>query len=220
MKYGTESEDILVKFDLKYLNGFEMDKKWVDKWRKLPYISPYENAKNIPSKSDEDDKWAVIILHKILSLCVGKKTKKDNLLFIVECLGLRSRFKRALMLHPGIFYVSRKVDTHTVVLKEHYKRGMLIHKNLLMELRFKYVFLMNKVMEDKKSKDMQYKGSHDLKEGDAPETDADMEEEEDDDEDSDMYNDYHDEEMYNEARDVKHSQRLNLRTIFDDRKPS
>ncbi|PHU19793.1 hypothetical protein BC332_10944 [Capsicum chinense] len=164
MKCGTESEDILVKFDLKYLNGFEMDKKWVDE-----------------------------------CLCVGKKTKKDNLLFIAECLGLRSRFKRALMLHPGVFYVSRKVDTYTVVLKEGYKRGMLIHKNLLMELIFKYVFLMNKVMEDKKLKDMQYKGSHDLKEGDAPETDVDIEEEEDDDEDSDVHNDYHDEEMDNEA---------------------
>ncbi|PHT50440.1 hypothetical protein CQW23_10187 [Capsicum baccatum] len=170
MKCGTKSQDILVKFDLKYLNGFEMDKKWVDEWQKLPYISPYENVKNIPSKSDEDDKWAVIILHEILSLCVGKKTKKDNLLFIAECLGLRSRFKRELMLHPGIFYVSR---------------------------------------------------SHDLKKGDAPETDADMEEEEkDDDEDSDVYSDYHDEEMDNEDRDVKHSQRLNLRKIFDDRKPS
>ncbi|KAM3360346.1 protein WHAT'S THIS FACTOR 9, mitochondrial [Capsicum galapagoense] len=222
MKCGTESEDIVFKFDLKYSNGFEMDnkyKKWVDEWQKLPYISPYENAKYLPSKSDEADKWAVIILHEILSLCVGKKAEKDNLLLIGECLGLRSRFKRALMLHPGIFYVSSKVPgTHTVVLKEGYKRGMLIQKNSLMELRLKYVFLMNKVMEDKRSKDMQHKGSHDVKEGYATETDADMEE--DDDGDSDVHNDYHDDEMDNDARDVKHSQRLNLRTRVDDGKPS
>ncbi|XP_055835969.1 protein WHAT'S THIS FACTOR 1 homolog, chloroplastic-like [Solanum dulcamara] len=218
-----ESEDLLVKFDLKYSNGFEMDKKykkWVDEWKKLPYISPYENVKNLPAKNDEADKWAVIILHEILSLCVGKKAEKDNLLLIGEYLGLRSRFKRALLLHPGIFYVSSKIDTHTVVLKEGYKRGMLIQKNSLMELRYKYVYLMNKVMEDKKSKDMQQKGSHDLKEGDAKETDVDMEdeEEEDDDEDSDdVHNDYHDDETDNETRDVKPSQRLNLRTRIDDR---
>uniref|UniRef100_M1BY55 PORR domain-containing protein n=3 Tax=Solanum tuberosum TaxID=4113 RepID=M1BY55_SOLTU len=218
-----ESEDLLVKFDLKYSNGFEMDKKykkWVDEWKKLPYISPYVNVKNLPEKSDEADKWAVIILHEILSLCVGKKAEKDNLLLIGEYLGLRSRFKRALLLHPGIFYVSSKIDTHTVVLKEGYKRGMLIQKNSLIELRSKYVYLMNKVTEDKKSKEVQKKGSHDLKEGDAKETDVDNEddEEEDYDEDSDdVHNDYHDDETDNEARDVKHSQRVNSRTRVDDR---
>ncbi|KAK4718375.1 hypothetical protein R3W88_016713 [Solanum pinnatisectum] len=216
-----ESEDLLVKFDLKYSNGFEMDKKymkWVDEWKKLPYISPYVNVKNLPEKSDEADKWAVIILHEILSLCVGKKAEKDNLLLIGEYLGLRSRFKRALLLHPGIFYVSSKIDTHTVVLKEGYKRG-LIQKNSLIELRSKYVYLMNKVTEDKKSKEVQQKGSHDLKEGDAKETDVDNEDEEEDyDEDSDdVHNDYHDDETDNEARDVKHSQRVNSRTRVDDR---
>ncbi|MCD7461752.1 hypothetical protein HAX54_047027 [Datura stramonium] len=222
-----ENEDLLVKFALKYSNGFEMDKKykkWVDEWQKLPYISPYENAKHLTATSDEADKWAVIILHEILSLCVGKKAEKDNLLLIGECLGLRSRFKRALMLHPGIFYVSSKVGTHTVVLKEGYKRGMLIQKNSLMEMRYKYVYLMNKVTEDKKSKDMQQKGSHDPKEGDAKETDVDMEDEEEEEEDDDenddeVHNDYHDDETDNEARDVRPSQRLNLRTRVD-RNPS
>ncbi|XP_060198197.1 protein ROOT PRIMORDIUM DEFECTIVE 1 [Lycium barbarum] len=230
MKCEENNEDLLVKFALKYSNGFEVDKKykkWVDEWQKLPYISPYENVKNLPAKSDEADKWAVIILHEILSLCVGKKAEKDSLLLIGECLGLRSRFKKALMLHPGIFYVSSKNGIHTVVLKEGYKRGMLIQRNPLMELRYKYVHLMNKVMEDKKSKDMQQKSSKDVKEGDAKETDDDMEEEEaeedddEDDEDSDdVHNDYNDDEAENEARDVKHSQRLNLRTSVDDRKPS
>ncbi|KAJ8541657.1 hypothetical protein K7X08_002473 [Anisodus acutangulus] len=220
-----KNEDLLVNFALKYSNGFEVDKKykkWVDEWQKLPYISPYENAKHLPVKSDEADKWAVISLHEILSLCVGKTAEKDNLLLIGEYLGLRSWFKRALLLHPGIFYVSSKNGTHTVVLKEGYKRGMLIKKNSLMELRYKYVYLMNKATEDKNSKDTQQKSSHDLNEGDAKETDDDMEEEEeDDDEDSDdVHNDYNDDESDNEARDVKHSQRLNLRTGVDDRKPN
>ncbi|CAN4081399.1 unnamed protein product [Withania somnifera] len=225
MKCESEIEDLLIKFDLKYSNGFEIDKKykkWVDEWQKLPYISPYENAKILPAKSDEADKWAVIILHEILSLCVGKKAEKDNLLLVGACLGLRSRFKRALMLHPGIFYVSSKVGTHTVVLKEGYKRGMLIQKNSLMELRYKYVYLMNKVTEDKKSNDMQQKGNHDLKEGDANEIDVDIEdEEEDEDEDSDdVHDDYDDDETDIEAKDAKPSQRLNLRTRGDDRMPS
>ncbi|OIT32341.1 PREDICTED: protein ROOT PRIMORDIUM DEFECTIVE 1 [Nicotiana attenuata] len=230
MKSENDQDLLVNKFALKYSNGFEVDKKykkWIDEWQKLPYISPYENAMHLPAKSDEADKWAVAILHEILNLCVGKKAERDNLLLIGECLGLRSRFKRALMLHPGIFYVSSKIGTHTVVLKEGYKRGMLIQRSPLMEMRYKFVHLMNKVTEDKKQKDTQQKGSHDQNEGDEKEPHDDMEEEEEeeeddeDDEDSDdVYNDYNDDEMDNEARDVKRNRRLNLRTRVDDQKLS
>ncbi|XP_071925601.1 protein WHAT'S THIS FACTOR 9, mitochondrial-like [Coffea arabica] len=155
-----------IEFTFKYSNGFEMDKKykkWVDEWRKLPYISPYENALHLAPKSDDSDKWAVAVLHEILNLFLGSKGERESVLSLGEWLGLRSRFKRALLQHPGIFYVSSKIGTHTVVLKEAYKRGMLIKKVPLMDMRYKYVQLMNLVKEDKRSKSVEQKKSRDLK---------------------------------------------------------
>lgn len=138
-------------FPLQFSNGFEMDKKykkWLDEWQKLPYISPYENASHLLSKSDESDKWAVSVLHEILHILVPKKTEKDNLLLLGEYLGLRSRFKRALLQHPGIFYLSHKIGAYTVVLREGYKRGFLIENHPLMTLRSQYVHLLNATDSD------------------------------------------------------------------------
>ena len=67
-----------------------------------------------------------------------------------EYIGLRSRFKRALVNHLGIFYLSTKTGMHTVLLKEAYKRGLLIEKHPLMEMRYQYIHLMNTVKEDNK----------------------------------------------------------------------
>ncbi|KAL8196734.1 hypothetical protein R6Q57_024497 [Mikania cordata] len=143
-------------FPLQYSREFELDKKfkkWVDDWQKLPYISPYENASNLQVKSEESDKWIVGLMHEMLHLLVPKKTEKDNLLIFGEYLGVRSRFKRALLQHPGIFYVSSKLNTHTVVLREGYKRDLLVSKprHALMNLRSSYIHLMNMVKEKNKS---------------------------------------------------------------------
>ncbi|KAL7616583.1 hypothetical protein Lser_V15G00360 [Lactuca serriola] len=172
-------------FPLQYSRGFEVDKKfkkWVDDWQKLPYISPYENAFHLQAKSDESDKWTVAILHEVLHLLVPKKTDKDNLLFLGEYLGLRSRFKKALLQHPGIFYVSSKLHTHTVVLREAYKRDLLISKpqHPLMTLRSNYIHLMYTVKEQSKSKN-QETGTKKQKARQV----SNEEEEDDDDEDED-----------------------------------
>uniref|UniRef100_A0A2N9J3S5 PORR domain-containing protein n=1 Tax=Fagus sylvatica TaxID=28930 RepID=A0A2N9J3S5_FAGSY len=142
-----------IAFPIQFSRGFEMDKKlkkWLDEWQKLPYISPYENASHLPPKSDESDKWSVAVLHELLHILVPKKTEKDNLLYLGEYLGLRSRFKRALLQHPGIFYLSSKIGTYTVVLREGYKRGLLVEDHPLMSMRNRYIHLMNIVKEDSK----------------------------------------------------------------------
>ena len=79
-----------------------------------------------------------------------KKTERDNLLLLGEYLGLRSRFKRALLQHPGIFYMSTKIGTYTVVLKEGYKRGLLVEDHRWMQMRNRYIHLMNMAKEDGK----------------------------------------------------------------------
>ncbi|KAK7380596.1 hypothetical protein VNO78_33111 [Psophocarpus tetragonolobus] len=142
-----------VVFPVQFSNGFEIDKKyekWLREWQRLPYVSPYENFSHLGSTSDESDRWVVGVLHEILHVFVGKKVEKDILLEFGECLGLRSRFKRALLQHPGIFYVSSKNGTYTVVLREGYKRGALVEDHPVMNLRTQYVHLMNSVREEGK----------------------------------------------------------------------
>lgn len=207
MKGGSEGldEGVPVNFCLKYSNGFETDKnykKWVDEWQKLSYISPYKNAMHLASKSDESDKWVVAILHEVLSLCTGKKAEKENVLVLGEYLGLRSRFKRALLQHPGIFYASSKIGTHTLVLKEAYKRGVLLDKCSMMEMRFKYVRLMNTVIEDKKSKGLHEKNGHDRKEKKSEKFDGEDEDGEED-EDGDFNSDCVDDDDVEERNEDK-----------------
>ncbi|KAF8091382.1 hypothetical protein N665_0446s0002 [Sinapis alba] len=140
-----------IAFPMKFSNGFVVDKKmkkWIDDWQKLPYISPYENALHLSATSDESDKWAAAVLHEILNLFVSKKAEKDVILHLGEFMGLRSRFKRVLHNHPGIFYLSSKLRTHTVVLRDAYKRGVLVEGNQLVTSRNRYMKLMSKVKKD------------------------------------------------------------------------
>ncbi|KAJ8769718.1 hypothetical protein K2173_005364 [Erythroxylum novogranatense] len=142
-----------ISFPMQFSKGFEMDKKlkkWYDDWQKLPYISPYENATHLGPSTDESEKWTVGVLHEILNLFVSRMVEKDTLLRMGEWLGIRARFRRALLHYPGIFYLSNKIGTYTVVLKEAYKRGLLINNNPVMNIRNQYLHLMHMVIEDRK----------------------------------------------------------------------
>ncbi|GMI74223.1 hypothetical protein like AT1G71850 [Hibiscus trionum] len=144
------SKGMPLAFPVKFSKGFEMDKKvkkWWDDWQKLPYVSPYEDAHHLSPKTDESDKWTAAVLHEILNLFVSKKAERDDVLYLGEYLGIRSRFKRVLLHHPHIFYLSSKIGTYTVVLKEAYKRGLLIESNPLMNIRNRYLHLMHTVKE-------------------------------------------------------------------------
>ncbi|XP_011038166.1 PREDICTED: uncharacterized protein LOC105135135 isoform X2 [Populus euphratica] len=143
-----------IEFPMQFSKGFEMDKRlkqWISDWQKLPYVSPYENAMHLGPNTDESDRWVVGVLHEVLNLSVSKKVEKDTLLCLGEWLGIRSRFKRALLHHPGIFYLSNKIGTYTVVLKEGYKRGLLVEKNPVVDIRNQYIHLMHTVVEERKS---------------------------------------------------------------------
>uniref|UniRef100_A0A803M565 PORR domain-containing protein n=1 Tax=Chenopodium quinoa TaxID=63459 RepID=A0A803M565_CHEQI len=144
-----------IAFPLQFSNGLEMDKslkRWLDDWQKLPYVSPYENATHLQPNTDMSDKWVVAVLHELFHILVTKKTERDNMLRLGEFLGIKPRLKRALAHHPGIFYRSSKIGTHTVVLRDGFKRGLLIDKHPLIDMRNKYIHLMHKVKEGKKSK--------------------------------------------------------------------
>ncbi|VFQ89648.1 unnamed protein product [Cuscuta campestris] len=138
-----------IRFPMNLPRGFDLEKRvknWVDEWQNLPYISPYEDAFHLNPSSDQAEKWAVAVIHEVLNLLVSKKTEKENLYYLGDYLGFGMRFKKALAHHPGIFYVSNKISTQTVVLREAFNKNLLIEKHPLISMRYKYIYLMNLVL--------------------------------------------------------------------------
>ncbi|GLT97037.1 hypothetical protein SLE2022_146240 [Rubroshorea leprosula] len=136
-----------IRFSMQLPRGFDLEKKvqnWVQEWQNLPYISPYENAFHLGPSSDQAEKWTVAVLHELMWLLVSKKTERENLFCLGEYLGFGDRFKKALRHHPGIFYISNKIRTKTVVLREAYRKDFLVEKHPLMGMRYRYIHLINK----------------------------------------------------------------------------
>ncbi|CAD6205961.1 unnamed protein product [Miscanthus lutarioriparius] len=140
-----------VAFPLSFPRGFELDKKvrkWLDEWQRLPYISPYEDGSHLAPRSDITEKRTVAVLHEVLSLTVGKKMEKEVLVKLGEALRLPPGFRKVVARHPGIFYLSHKLRTQTVVLRESYRRHMLVDKHPMMGIRYQYLHLMHMGMEE------------------------------------------------------------------------
>ncbi|URE40428.1 Plant organelle RNA recognition domain [Musa troglodytarum] len=188
MKTGGYNKGMSLAFPLYFSRGFDLEKKvrkWLDEWQKLPYISPYEDASNLAPKSDLAEKWMVAMLHEVLHLFVPKKTEKENLVLLGEHLGLPPGFRKVITHHPGIFYVSSKLKTQTVVLREAYRRDLLLGKHPLMGLRYQYIHLMHKGKEtDAKEKHSKSRrvAAHGSIDNDITAEDEEGEEEDDDDE--------------------------------------
>lgn len=140
-----------IAFQLSFPRGFELHKnvrKWLDDWQKLPYISPYEDGSHLAPRSDITEKRTVAVLHEALSLTVGKKMEKEVLVKLGEALRLPPGFRKVLAKHPGIFYLSHKLRTQTVVLREAYRRHMLVIKHPMMGIRYQYLHLMHMGKEE------------------------------------------------------------------------
>ncbi|AAF43238.1 Strong similarity to the higher plant tyrosine-specific protein phosphatases (PTPs) from A. thaliana gi/3413424 expressed during embryogenesis [Arabidopsis thaliana] len=217
LRKGEYTKGSAIAFPMKFSNGFVVDKKmkkWIDDWQKLPYISPYENALHLSATSDESDKWAAAVLHEIMNLFVSKKVEKDAILHLGEFMGLRSRFKRVLHNHPGIFYLSSKLRTHTVVLRDGYKRGMLIESNELVTSRNRYMKLMNTVKKDNKAVSSSSKKEDKGKvEGEVCDTDAKAENDDisgsdvEDDRQGDFVDDDEDDDEVDQNQDLERGRR-------------
>ncbi|XP_057797310.1 protein WHAT'S THIS FACTOR 9, mitochondrial [Salvia miltiorrhiza] len=139
-----------MKYSMNLPRGFDLQKRvqeWVEEWQNLPYISPYENAFHLSPNSDHAERWTVGVIHEVLSLLVTKKTERENVFRLGEFLGLgRVRMKKALVHFPAIFYVSNKIRTQTVVLREAYRKKLMMEKHPLMAIRNRYVSLMELVL--------------------------------------------------------------------------
>ncbi|CAK9165415.1 unnamed protein product [Ilex paraguariensis] len=139
MNFGSK-RGMRIGFPMNFPRGFDLEKKvrnWVDEWQNLPYISPYEDVFHLAPNSDQAEKWTVGVIHELLHLMVGKKAEKDSVFCLGDYLGFNKRFKKALVHHPGIFYISNKIRTQTVVLREVYMKDVLVEKHPLMGMRYR-----------------------------------------------------------------------------------
>ncbi|CAB68190.1 putative protein [Arabidopsis thaliana] len=132
-------------FPMSFPRGYGAQKKvkaWMDEFQKLPYISPYDDPSNIDPESDLMEKRAVAVLHELLSLTIHKKTKRNYLRSMRAELNIPHKFTRLFTRYPGIFYLSLKCKTTTVILKEGYRRGKLVDPHPLTRLRDKFYHVM------------------------------------------------------------------------------
>lgn len=142
-----------IRFPMNLPRGFDLQKKvknWVSEWQRLPYISPYVDASHLGPNTDQAEKWIVAVVHELLHLFVSKKTEIENVCCFGDFVGFGTRFKKALLHHPGIFYMSNKIRTQTVVLREAYKKDALVEMPPLMEMRYRYIHLMNRAVKCRK----------------------------------------------------------------------
>lgn len=135
-----------LEFPNRFTRGFGMKRRWLEwlsEWQKLPYISPYEYTPDIDPRTDISEKRNVGVFHELLHLMIGKKTERKNVSNLRKAFQLPQKFTKVFERHPGIFYISRKLDTHTVVLREAYGGGKeLLRKHPLIEIRDKYIAVL------------------------------------------------------------------------------
>ncbi|XP_010909246.2 protein WHAT'S THIS FACTOR 9, mitochondrial [Elaeis guineensis] len=144
-KKPPDSSSAPLAFPMRFPRGYGSMKKvkaWMEEFHRLPYVSPYEDASGIDPDSDLMEKRVVGVLHELLSLTVHKKTKRNYLRCLREELGLPHKFTRVFTRYPGIFYLSLKCKTTTVVLREGYEKGKLVENHPLARIRDKFYYVM------------------------------------------------------------------------------
>ncbi|KAL5980695.1 hypothetical protein ACLOJK_028604 [Asimina triloba] len=143
--YRNFKKGRMLAFPMSFPRGYGSQKKvvaWMDEFQKLPYVSPYEDSSQIDPDSDLMEKRVVGVLHELLTLTIHKKTKRNYLRCLREELNLPHKFTRIFTRYPGIFYLSLKCKTTTVVLKEGYRRGKLVDPHPLAQARDKFYYVM------------------------------------------------------------------------------
>ncbi|XP_019090387.1 PREDICTED: protein ROOT PRIMORDIUM DEFECTIVE 1-like [Camelina sativa] len=133
-------------FPVKFTRGFGLKRKsiqWLQEWQRLPYTSPYVDASHLDPRTDLSEKRNVGVFHELLHLTIGRKTERQNVSNLRKPFALPQKFTKVFERHPGIFYISMKCDTQTVILREAYDRRHLIEKHPLVQIREKFANMMN-----------------------------------------------------------------------------
>ena len=69
------------------------------------------------------EKRAVAVIHELLSLTVDKMVGVDQLAHFRRDFAIEVNVRELLLRHPGVFYISTKGTTQTVILREAYGKG-------------------------------------------------------------------------------------------------
>ncbi|XP_047319949.1 protein WHAT'S THIS FACTOR 9, mitochondrial [Impatiens glandulifera] len=149
-----------LSFPVKFTRGFGLKRKcmaWLDEWQRLDYTSPYVDSSHLDPRTDISEKRNVGVFHELLHLTLSKQTQRKNVSNLRKPLSLPFKFTKVFERHPGIFYISRKGGTQTVVLREGYDCGEAVDKHPMVDVREKYARLMQKGFLDR-SKGLYKKG--------------------------------------------------------------
>ncbi|TVU02617.1 hypothetical protein EJB05_51884, partial [Eragrostis curvula] len=144
-KWLAESETKYA-FPINFPTGFKIEKGFREKlknWQRLPYTKPYDKDGVHPIHNVERlEKRIVGILHEFLSLTVEKMIPLERFSHFRRVFTMEVNLRELLLKHPGIFYISTKGSTQTVILRECYSKGCLIESNPVYNVRRKMLDLI------------------------------------------------------------------------------
>ncbi|XP_010245868.1 PREDICTED: protein ROOT PRIMORDIUM DEFECTIVE 1 [Nelumbo nucifera] len=131
-------------FRMNFPAGFRPNTKYLEeiqKWQKMPFPSPYLNARRFDPADPKARKRAVAVLHELLSLTMEKRMNSAQLDAFHAEYQLPFKLLLCLVKNHGIFYITNKGARSTVFLKEAYDGSNLIEKCSLMRFNDKFVAL-------------------------------------------------------------------------------
>ncbi|KAK4267791.1 hypothetical protein QN277_024525 [Acacia crassicarpa] len=132
-------------FTVKLPPGFFLNKEmreWTRDWIELDYISPYEDVSHLDQSSREMEKRTIGVFHELLSLSLYKRIPVPILSKFCDEYRFSNAFSSAFTRHSGIFYLSLKGGIKTAMLREAYKNDELIDRDPLLEIKDKFVQLL------------------------------------------------------------------------------
>ncbi|KAL6009898.1 hypothetical protein ACLOJK_000329 [Asimina triloba] len=144
-KKNNGSSGEILAFPVKFTRGFGLKRKcmlWLEEWQQLPYTSPYAGASGLDPRTDVSEKRIVGIFHELLHLTIGKKTDRANVSNLRKQFHLPQKFTKVFGRHPGIFYISQKCNTQTVMLREAFDGRKMVQKHPLIEIRERFKGMM------------------------------------------------------------------------------
>ncbi|CAI9107877.1 OLC1v1007351C1 [Oldenlandia corymbosa var. corymbosa] len=133
-------------FNWKLPPGFCIKKEmreWVRDWLEMPYISPYEDVSHLQPSSREMEKRNVGVFHELLSLSIYRRVPVPSLGKFCEDYRFSNAFSSVFTRHSGLFYMSLKGGIETAMLREAYKGDELIDRDPLLQIKDKFVELLN-----------------------------------------------------------------------------
>ncbi|CAB4291729.1 unnamed protein product [Prunus armeniaca] len=140
-------------FYYKLPSGFFLKREmreWVRDWMELDYISPYEDVSQVDQASQEMEKRTVGVFHELLSLSIFKRIPVPILGKFSDEYRFSNAFSNVFTRHSGIFYLSLKGGIKTAVLREAYKDDELIDYDPLLEIKDKFVELLEEGWRERK----------------------------------------------------------------------